>query len=111
MPYNYNAIINCQICGVSVEALSVRQKYCKPCGVEKDKENKRKWKKNNKEKHNELTLKLKRKQSENLADSYVKQLLQNNGNECTEELIEQKRLQLKIIRKIKTINKNGISSI
>jgi hypothetical protein len=63
------------------------------------------WAKNNPEKHKELRKKLDRKASKNLSNRYVKSILSDDGlleySQIPQDLIELKRKQLLLKRKIK----------
>jgi hypothetical protein len=66
-----------------------------------------KWKKSNPDKYNKIANKLYKKQIDNLADNYLKDLISDCGrsglkpNEIPQDLIELKRKQLLLKRKIK----------
>jgi hypothetical protein len=92
----------CLKCGCEYVFTGSRQKYCKSCGLIKrkliSKINSSKPK--NRASHKEYI----KTHSQNITENYAKWMLNNMGfKKPTQEMIEQKRLQLKIRRQIITI--------
>lgn len=93
--------INCKLCNTLVTVYFNGAKYCPSCSgkstKESSKRSSRKYTKNNMSK----TVEWARNERIELRDNYIKRLLKTKN--VTTEMIEQKKLQLKITRKIKQI--------
>ena len=97
----------CKFCGISFVSKRKDRKYCSINCLNKNYARTERGKKNKiayREKVRENTRKKSNKRTENLSDSYIKTVLRQTGlKNINNEMIEEKRLSLKIKRKIKQI--------